>query len=460
MLILVSMFSFNTCKNTEMFLKKVQKNAVASDQSYQALEYLSKQAPGRLPGTPQSEKAIKFIEQKLKDYGADSVWLFPVKAPGWSELKKPVVEVLFNNNKVNLNSVSLGECVSTTDDGVDAPVVVINSRDQIDSLGENGLKGKIVFFNLKMQTRGDYGKMVWQRVQGASLVSKYGAIGVLERSLTTKYDDNPHTGVVRYDDNYPKIPAVGISWKAADSLEILLAQEPQLKVHIETFCNNPGLVPSYNVIGEIKGSKYPDQILFLTGHLDAWHNAEGTQDDGGGVVQIIDVIRIFKTLGIRPLHTIRVMPYMDEEQYMNGMKQYEDYIAKTNQRHIFETEVDGGIGIPVGFSIQADSIVFTKQDQWRKYLAKLNANDIRFSGTYAKDWPLYPSEKIIMSRLSCNDEHYFDYHHSANDIFATADKHNLQMGSAVLATFIYILDKMDVIDNSKRSTGEFNLPTH
>jgi len=440
------------CKNTEKVLEKINKNSIASNKSYQVLEYLCKQSPGRLPGTPQSAKAIEYIRQTMVDNGADSVWLFPVKAPGWSEIKKPVTEIILGDEKrIVLNSVSLGQCVPTTDNGIENQIVTINNKDQIDSLGENGLKGKIVFFNLKMQTRNDYGKMVWQRVLGASMVAKYGAVGVLERSLTTKKDDNPHTGVVRYDEQYPKIPAVALSWQAADNLEKQLTQNPDLKVHMETYCNNPGLVPSNNIVAEIKGSKYPDEIYLLTAHLDAWHNAEGAQDDGGGVSQIVDVIRIFKELKIKPKHTIRVMAYNDEEQYNNGMKQYAEQNAKNISNHIYEIEVDNGIGEPTGINIQADSAVFTKQQIWRKYLDKYQLHNIKFANAYAKEWPLYETDSIIMSRSSWNDPHYFDYHHSANDVFETVDKLNLQKGSAALAGFIYVLDKLDVIDNTKRN---------
>jgi hypothetical protein len=301
-----------------------------------------------------------------------------------------------------------------------------------------------------MKIRGDYGKWAWQRTMGASMVSKYGAVGVLVRSLTTKYDDNPHTGVVRYDENMPKIPAVALSWKAADTLEFFLQKNPDIMVHLETFCENKGSVQTYNVAGEIRGSKYPDEIFLLTAHLDTWFNTQGAHDDGGGVSQILDVIRIFKEMKIKPKRTIRVMPYIDEEQYNTGMIQYAEITSHDKQTHVLRIEVDHGIGIPVGFSIQADSVVFTKQDQWQKYIDSYKLNDIRFSGSYSEGAPLYAKNKTILAYLTCSDPHYFDYHHSANDIFESIDKKNLQSGSAALAAFIYILDKLDVIDNSKR----------
>jgi len=439
----------SNCKNTEKIIKKINQNALDSDQSYLELEYLSKYTAGRLPGTPQFDLAIEHIRQTLTKLGADSVWLIPVDAPGWAEIKKPEVKIILNDKKtINLNSVSLGESVSTTTKGIEAEVVLINTKEQIDSLGENGLKGKIVFFNQKMQVRNDYGIMGWQRVRGASMVSRYGAIGLLVRSLTTKRDNNPHTGVVRYDEKYPQIPAVALSWQAADSLENYLKIAPDLSVSIKTFCNNPGLVPSNNLIAEIKGSDFPNEILLLSAHMDAWHNAQGAQDDGGGVVQIVDVLRIFKELKIRPKHTIRIMAYTDEEQTSKGMEEYARYNLNRPEKHLIDIEVDHGIGIPDGYVIQADSTVFRKQDNWRKYLYKYNWNNIRFSN--ATDWPLFEKDKTILAYMTCFDDHYFDYHHSENDVFETINKLNLQSGSAALASFIYILDKMDVIDNPKK----------
>ncbi len=438
-------------KSPQKVIKAVYSNAMHSEKSYEMLRNLCTQAPGRLPGTSQSEKAIAIAKETLIKNGADSVWLIPVNSTGWKELNKPISEIILaNNQRIFLNSVSLGQCTSTSGGGIDAPIVVISEKKQIDSLGEAGIKGKIVFFNGKMKVRTDYGKMNWQRTQGASLVSKYGALAVVIRSLTTKYDNNPHTGVVRYDENLPEIPAVAISWQSADTLELYLNKYPDLKIHLETFCENPGFIPSFNVIGEIRGSEYPNDIFLLTGHMDAWFNAQGAQDDGGGISQIIDVIRIFKELKIKPKHTLRIMPYMDEEQFNTGIKYYAKYSSQTKQTNVFEIEVDYGSGIPVGYNIESDSVVFTNQDIWRKYIAPYQINNINFSNSYDESWPLYDNDKTILSHLVCKDDHYFDYHHSANDIFESVDKKNLQSGSAALAAFIYILDKMDVIDNSNR----------
>jgi len=447
----ISLFACKVQNSPEKVIKSIYGNSLQSEKSYEMLRYLCTQAPGRLPGTSQSEKAISFVKETLIKNGADSVWLVPVLSTGWKELKKPTTEIILNNKlKLALNSVSLGQSISTSSNGIEAPIVIINNKAQIDSLGENGIKGKIVFFDAKMKVRTDYGKMIWQRTQGTSLVSKYGAVGVLVRSLTTKYDNNPHTGVMRYDEKAPKIPAVALSWQSADTLETYLKKNPELTFHLETFCDNPGYIKSFDVVGEIRGSQYPDEIFFLTGHLDAWFNAQGAQDDGGGVAQIVDVIRIFKELHIKPRHTIRIMAYMDEEQYLTGMNDYADYSSKTRQKHIFEIEDDYGAGLPTGLNINADSVVFTNQQNWRKYLQLYKINDITFSNSYDIDWPLYTTDKIILSHLLTNDEHYFDYHHSANDVFESIDKKNLQSGSAALATYIYLLDNMDVIDNSKR----------
>jgi carboxypeptidase Q len=438
-------------KNPGKVIHKIYNNAMNSSSSHEVLRYLCKETAGRLPGTTQSEKAIAFVEETLKKNGADSVWLIPINAPGWKEIRRPVTRVILNGARCfDLKSISLGQCVTTTGSGIEAQIVIVNTKGQIDSLGEKGLKGKIVFFNNKMEMPYDYGKYAWARVFGPSLVSKYGALGVLIRSLTTKMDDNPHTGVTIYSEDAPKIPAVALSWQAADSLEISLEKNPLLNVHLETFCENPGDVKTFNVVSEIKGSQFPNEIILLSGHLDAWHNTQGAHDDGGGIAEIVDVIRIFKELKIQPKHTIRVMPYMDEEQYNTGIIQYESLEANKKIKHILRIEVDGGSGIPNGFDIEADSRVFTKQDKWRKYLVPLKINNLFFSAENDKARPHSSENNTILSYFSCKDLHYFDYHHSENDIFEAVDKKNLQSGSAALATFIYLLDKMDVIDTSKK----------
>jgi carboxypeptidase Q len=438
-------------KNPGKVIHKIYNNAMNSNSSHEVLRYLCQETAGRLPGTTQSEKAIAFVKEALKKNGADSVWLIPINSTGWKEIKRPVTEMILNGpTRLTLSSISLGQCVSTTRNGIDAPIVMVNTKGQIDSLGEKGLKGKIVFFNNKMEEPSDYGKYAWGRVFGASLVSKYGAVGVVIRSLTTKMDNKPHTGVVIYSDESPKIPAVALSWIAADTLETNLKNNPSLTIHLETFCENPGDIKTYNVASEIKGSQFPDEIFLLSAHLDAWHNTPGAHDDGGGIAEIVDVIRIFKELNIKPKHTIRVMPYMDEEHYNSGIVQYESLEANKKLNHVIRIEVDGGSGIPNGFDIQADSVVFKKQDAWRKYLVPLKINNLVFSEEFDKARPHSLENKTILAYLSCIDRHYFDYHHSENDTFEAVDKKNLQSGSAALATFIYLLDRMDVIDTSKK----------
>lgn len=444
--ILTFLISCDFAENHKNKVDEIYQDALNSSESHEALHFLCTETAGRLPGTRESEKAINFVLETLKKYKADSVWLLPVQCPGWRELKPSVCEIVTAAaTKIELRSIALGQSISTPEKGIKAPVVIINSREQIDSLGEKGLKGKIAFFNGRMEKRSDYGKWAWSRVEGASLVSKYGAVGVLVRSLTTKKDDNPHTGVIRYDENYPKIPAVALSWMASDTLEIYLEKNPDLLVNLHTYCENPGLIGSHNVIGEIRGNLYPEQILLLTAHLDTWHNTQGAHDNSGGVVQIMDVIRLFKELSIKPKRTIRVMAYMDEEQYLTGMQQYADFYKNRQEVHLLDIEVDYGIGVPKGFHIQADSSSFTKQGEWRKILADYSLDDIRFSNTPAEWWPLYAKDKTTLAHLYCEDANYFDYHHSSNDVFETVDKGNLQRGSAALATFIYLIDQMDVL---------------
>jgi carboxypeptidase Q len=444
--ILIVTISSDPGQNYINRVDEIYQNALNSFDSHENLRFLCTETAGRLPGTRESEKAINFVFETLKKYKADSVWLLPVQCPGWRELKPSVCEIVTDTaKKISLSTIALGQSISSPENGIKAPVVIINSREQIDSLGEKGLKGKIAFFNGRMEKRSDYGKWAWSRVEGASMVSKYGAVGVLVRSLTTRKDDNPHTGVVRYDQNYPKIPAVALSWIAADTLESYLEKDPGLLVNLQTYCENPGLIDSYNVIGEIRGSLYPEQILLLTAHLDTWHNTQGAHDNSGGVVQIMDVIRLLKELCIKPKRTIRVMAYMDEEQYLTGMQQYADYYKNRQEVHLLDIEVDYGIGVPKGFHIQADSLSFVKQEEWREILANYSLDDIRFSNTPAKWWPLYAKDKTTLAHLYCQDDNYFDYHHSSNDVFETVDKGNLQRGSAALASFIYLIDQMDAL---------------
>jgi len=205
----------------------------------------------------------------------------------------------------DLNITALGLSVGTPSEGLIKKVIEVHDFEELKQIGKNNIEGKIVFFNRPADNKlinsfAGYSGAVNQRTQGASEASKYGAVAVIVRSATQALDNFPHTGVNRYEENVTKIPAVAVSTIGAELLSQWLKSDPELTIHLISTCKNLPDNWSYNVIGEIRGKQKPNEFFSVGGHLDAWDIGEGAVDDGGGCIQAIEMIRIFKKLGIRP----------------------------------------------------------------------------------------------------------------------------------------------------------------
>ena len=338
--------------------------------------------------------------------------------------------------------------VGTGVHGLLANVVEVHDFKELEALGRKNIEGKIVFFNRPMDptilnTFAAYGGSANQRTQGASEASKYGAAGVVIRSLTTAQDDYPHTGVMRYIDSIPKIPAVAISTNGADLLGAWLKKDQSLKFYYRTTCETRAEVTSHNVIGEIKGTVYPEQIITVGGHLDAWETGEGAHDDGAGCMQSLEVLRIYRELGIKPKRTIRAVMFMDEEVAQRGGKEYAKQAGLKNEIHYFAMEADRGAYMPKGFGVSAPDKRLEKILALKKYFEPYGITDFAKGGGGVDIGPLGEFGTSLSSFIT-EMQRYFDVHHSGFDTFEQVNFREFQMGSAAMASFIYLIDKYDM----------------
>jgi len=288
-----------------------------------------------------------------------------------------------------------------------------------------------------------YGGAADQRMRGAAEASKYGAIGVIIRSLTTSLDDYPHTGVMLYEEGIPKIPAVCVSTIDAEQLSTLLQSDPDLHLHIISNCKNLDEVTSYNVVGELKGSVYPDQIITIGGHLDAWDTGEGAHDDGTGCIHAIEAVRLLKVLGIQPKRTIRAVMFMDEEIAQRGAKKYAELAAENHENHYAAIESDGGGLTPLGFGFTAGEERIEDFLGLQKYFIPYGITVFRKGGGGVDIGPLHEFGAALISLIP-EMQRYFDYHHSPNDTFEQVNIRELQLGCAAIAALVYLIDKYDL----------------
>ena len=437
----------STAQNSDSItIKKIADEIMTNGKAYDNLHYLCKNIGPRLSGSANAQKAVMATVKMLKDAGADTVYLQPCLVTHWERGEKETGYIkLADGTKYNLKLCALGNSVATGKDGLLNSVIEIRNFKELDQLGEKVIKGKIVFYNFPMNptyigTFNAYGECWDYRGYGPARAAKYGAAGVMLRSLASNIDEYPHTGTTIYNDSFPKIPAVAISTKDAEWLSLQLKKKIQLTAYFKTSCRMLADAPSFNVIGEIRGSQFPQEIITVGGHLDSWDLAEGAQDDGTGCVQAIEIIRALKASGIKAKRTIRAVMFMNEENGGKGAKAYLAAAKKNNEQHIFALESDAGGFTPRGFSLGMKENQRNKVMQWKNLFE--NYGVYKFTtGDGGSD--IGPLEEIgtALAGLSPDSQRYFDLHHAATDTFEAVSKRELNLGTVNMMAFVWLVSE-------------------
>ena len=444
-LLLISFHLFSQDAHQKQ-VNKIFSTSLNDGQSYVMLEQLCKDIGARLSGSPEAALAVEWSKKQMENYGFDHVFLQPVMVPHWVRGDKETAKIIASGKEQPVNILALGNSVGTGAKGLTAEVIEVKSLEKLAELGEKAIKGKIVFFNRpmdqsKLTTFSAYGGAVDQRVGGASEAAKYGAIGVVVRTVGTAQDDYPHTGTLRYKEDVPQIPAVAISTNDADVLYRMLIKEPALKFHFQTNCEMLPDVLSYNVIGEIKGSTNPDEYIIVGGHLDSWDVGDGAHDDGTGCVQSIEALRLFKVLNIRPKHTIRAVMFMNEENGLRGGNEYARVAKEKKEKHIAALESDSGGFSPKGFRFSGTDGQRSNYLKFKQYFAPFDIFSFEGIGGGADIGPLAPEGTALIG-LYPDSQRYFDYHHSNTDTFDKVNRRELELGAASMASLIYLIDQI------------------
>ena len=428
------------------FINNIYNEALSNGKSYEWLEYLSNDIGHRLSGSVNAERAIKWGKEELLPI-SDMVWLQPVMVPKWVRGAPEYAHIESTSGKtISVPILALGGSISTPSIGINANVVEVKSFDDLKKLGEEKIKGKIVFYNRPMDrtiinTFQAYGQSVNQRTQGAKYAAQYGALGVIVRSMTTSSDDFPHTGSMYYDDLplNKRIPAAAISTNGADLLSSMLSLNKEIKFYFRQNSKNFPDQLSHNVIAEVKGSKYPDEIIVVGGHLDSWDVGDGSHDDGAGIVQSMEVLRILNSLGYKPNRTIRVVLFINEENGLRGGNKYAEIAREKNENHFFALESDAGGFTPRGFSFDTSVEEFQLIKPWVKYFKDYALDNFFLGGSGADIGPLKDG-RVILSGLRPDPQRYFDYHHAPSDTFDKINRRELELGAAAMTALIYLMD--------------------
>jgi acetylornithine deacetylase/succinyl-diaminopimelate desuccinylase-like protein len=428
-------------------IKAIFDEALSSAESYHLLDELCNRIGPRLSGSEGAARAVEWGKRVMENYGFDRVFLQEVMVPHWERGDKEQVSLVDRSGKMDaLNALAIGGSVATPFEGISAPVVEVRSLDEVAELGREKIQGKIVFYNRAfdqtvISTGAGYGGAVDQRTAGPSRAAEYGAVAVVIRSVASNFDDAPHTGGLRYRDGVERIPAAALGFQSAGRLAAALKRDPETRVFLRMNCRWLPDARSHNVIGEIRGTEKPDEIILVGGHLDSWDVAQGAHDDGAGCVHAIGTLRLMKKLGIRPRHTIRAVLFMNEENGLAGGVKYAEQAKSNGEKHALALESDSGGFSPRGFGVSASEETIERFRSWLGLFPRDTISYFSKGGGGADIGPLREAVGTPTVGFLPDSQRVFDLHHSPNDTFENVNRRELELGTASIASFIYLVDK-------------------
>lgn len=454
-IIILLSFCLISCKNESILFDQETSDVITSfygdalefKESYELLRGLSKDVGQRLSGSEGAKKAVLWSKEVMENYGFDTVYLQEVMVPHWE--RGDLEEAYFYNgkNKINLSILGAGGTVSTPKEGITAEVVEVSSLDEVDELGRENIEGKIVFYNKAFNQRyinqgASYGQTGFQRRSGAVKAAEHGALASVFRSLSSStYEDYPHTGGMSYREGLDSIPHGGLGVLSSEKLSQALKENPRLTLTIKLSGKWFPDALSHNVVGELRGSKSPEKIITVGGHLDSWDVGEGAHDDGAGCVHSIGALRLFQKQNIKPNNTIRAVMFMNEENGLRGGKKYADVAVMDNEQHIAAIESDASGYVPRGFGFSGSDEQHKKIQDWLKYFDKNTISYFSKGGGGADIGPLHRQTGTPMFGLSIDGQKYFEMHHTAKDVFELVNARELELGTASMASLVYLIDK-------------------
>ena len=423
--------------------------ALADDDGYKKLEYLTTRIGNRLSGSATLDTAIHWFADTMKADGLENVRIQPVKVPHWVRGRESAS--FLSPIQAPLTVLALGNSLGGPAEGITAEVVMVHSLEEMDQLGREKLQGRIVFLNHNwpgVDERARYGATSPLRTRGASRAAKYGAKAFLIRSLTGVDLKVPHTGAMNYEDGIEKIPAAALTLPDADRIAQFLKSGKKVEIHLELVGHHfePD-ADSGNVMGEIRGRELPNEVVVLGGHIDSWDVGQGAQDDGSGIVAAWQAVELIKKLGLKPRRTIRVAGWTNEE---NGGRGGRAYAAEFAKQTVAAFEMDGGAERPSGFNLAIGKAPTTSpayinalgiMDQINRLLH--TSSDMKIeAGGGGSDTQELANANVPTLGLYTVRKHYFDWHHTAADTIDKVDKKDFRRCIAALAVASYILADM------------------
>ena len=453
---------------------RILQAAMADNDGYAALTYLTDHIGKRLSGSPQLNTAVEWGAELMRKAGLQNVQVQPVMVPHWVRGNESAT-ITYKGDAGTivkpLHMLGLGMSVATPKGGITAPAVFVHDFAELDRLPDSEVKGKIVVFNPGWH---GYGVGSMYRTGGPSRAAAKGAAAVLVRSATGLAMQTPHTGTLRYDPQQPKIPSAAISVEDALLIERLTKEGP-VEVHLEMDAHMEPDVKAGNVIGEIVGSEHPEQVVVLGGHIDSWDVGQGAQDDGSGIMATFEAVSLIHKLGLKPKRTIRIVFWVNEENGGAGGRAYREWIGDKIGDQVAAIEMDGGAEKPLGIGYGgfggprrpappapgaaaapaparpafSESALPAEDRQSFAYLrdivsllGSIGTDTVSPGGGGSDIGPIVADGVPALSPRTVGD-HYFDWHHTEADTLDKVDPDSFKRNTAMLSVVAYVLADMD-----------------
>ncbi|MEZ5543626.1 MAG: M20/M25/M40 family metallo-hydrolase [Lysobacteraceae bacterium] len=432
---------------------KLREAALAGSGAYEVVESLTTEVGPRMAGTEADARAVAWARAKFESFGFDKVYTEPARFPVWRRTRE-LAEVTAPFPQ-RLLIAALGRSVGTGEAPIEAEIVEFPTLEALEKAPEGSLIGKIAFVNNRMERFRDghgYGPAVAARSKGATVASKHGAVAFLLRSIGTDSDRFPHTGMTGHEEGVKPIPAAALSNPDADLLANMVKRGKPVTVKLDIDAGVTDEYESANVIGEIRGSQFPDEVVLIGGHLDSWDLGTGAIDDAAGVAITMRAAALIAALPQRPKRTIRVVAFANEEQGLLGARAYAQAHAREGEleKHRIGAESDFGAGRIYAFSTsevppEAAPIV----QQIAQALAPLGIEYTPGKGGPGPDVTPMAFSGMAWASLMQDGTDYFDYHHTANDTLDKVEAAALDQNVAAYAVFAYLAAESDVGFGSK-----------
>ncbi len=409
--------------------------ALADSAAYERLSLLVDKFGHRLSGSANLENALDWILQEMQNDGLENIRGEPVMVPRW--IRGHESAELLLPRPLELPMLGLGGSVGTPPQGISAPVLVVSSFDELEARAEEAF-GKIVLFDPDWV---NYGFNVQYRTNGAVAAARVGAVASLIRSAGSYSIQTPHTGAMRYDPDVPQIPHAALTTEDARMIHRMQDRGERVYLRLKMEARTYPDVESRNVIGEIRGREFPDEVVVLGGHIDSWDVGQGAMDDGGGSVAAWEAVRLMHVLGMRPRRTVRVVLWTNEENGLRGGNAYRDNYADQLDKHVLAMESDGGVFKPSGFGFTGSEEALVIVQQIGSLLDRIEAGTINRGGGGADIGPIM-REGVPGAGLQVDGTRYFWFHHSNADTIDKLDPEEMARCVAAMAVLAYVVAEL------------------